>query len=153
MTLFEEAKARMETYLSKRKEADTAKRFAFYAEYKAIKEYLLNHGVKPARIDGWNDGATVVMVKKSRYCNLKEGQEGVLVIDYSENNRFFNFNKVIFVPLTKKKTLNTRLKYSYLSAWEFDDPKDITGAESFLEHILGDFEITDKTYFDEDDED
>lgn len=153
MTLFEEAKARMETYLSKRKEADNAKRNAFYAEYKAIKEFLLNHGVKTALIDGWSDGATVVKIKNPRFCNLEAGQEGVLVIDYSENNRFFNFNRVIFIPLTKKNTLNTRLKYSYSSAWNFDKPDEITGAESFLEHILGDFEITDKTYSDGDDED
>lgn len=46
MTLFEEAKAKMEEYAVKKEEATKAMYEAEIAECKAIKEFFLAHGLK-----------------------------------------------------------------------------------------------------------
>jgi hypothetical protein len=152
MTLFEEAKAKMETYGAKRKEAEEARREAESTEYEAIKEFFLDHGITTGYGHCYFDDATIVKTKKAHcYDSIKEGQEGILSIykTMSEYGRFPHFYKIAFVPLTKQRTVSVRRKYTYLSSCDFDDPKAVVDAESFLEHVLADFEITDKTYSDE----
>ncbi|OQA46662.1 MAG: hypothetical protein BWY47_01624 [Bacteroidetes bacterium ADurb.Bin302] len=98
----------------------------------------------------YHDDATIVKTKKAHcYDAIKEGDEGILSIYMSEHGRFLHFYGIAFVPLTKQKTVSVRRKYTYSSSCDFDDPKVVVDTESFLEHVLADFEITDKTYSDE----
>lgn len=98
----------------------------------------------------YHDDATIVKTKKARcYDAIKEGDGGILSIYMSEHGRFLHFYGIAFVPLTKQKTVSVRRKYTYSSSCDFDDPKVVVDTESFLEHVLADFEITDKTYSDE----
>lgn len=147
MTLFEEAKAKMEEYTTKKEEATEAMYKAEIAECKAIKEFFLAHGIRVGHARGYKDDVTIVKIKTAHsYYGIKEGQEGILVIYPTGISRFLHFHGVAFIPLTKQKKPSTRTKltYTYLSGKEV-----ITGAESFLEQILAEFEITDKTYSDE----
>ena len=117
------------------------------AECKAIEEFFLVHGIRTGHSRGYKDDVTIVKIKTAHsYYGIKEGQEGILEIYPTGISRFLHFHGVAFIPLTKQKKPNTRTKltYTYLSGKEA-----VTGAESFLEHILADFEITDKTYSDE----
>lgn len=144
MTLFEEAKAKME-------EAESARRDAESTEYRAIKEFFLDHGISTGYGRCYYDDATIVKTKKAHcYDGIKEGAEGILSIYRSDYGRFLHFYGIAFAPLTKQKTVSVRRKYMYSSSWDFDDPKTVIDAESFLEHILADFEITDKTCSGED---
>lgn len=147
MTLFEEAKAKMEEYTAKREEARSAMYEAEIAECKAIKEFFLAHGIRAGHARGYKDDVTIVKTTTARsYYGIKAGQEGILVIYPTDFTRFLHFHGVAFIPLTKqeKPSTRTKLTYTYLS-----DKEVVTGAESFLEQILAEFEITDKTYSDE----
>lgn len=147
MTLFEEAKAKMEEYRTKKDEAFKAKLKAENTECDAIKKFFLDYGITVGYIHGYRDDVTIVKTKEARsYYGIKEGQEGILVIYPTEVTRFLHFHGIAFIPLTKQKKPSTRMKltYTYLSGEEA-----VTGAESFLEHIIDKFEITDKTYSDE----
>lgn len=145
MTLFEEAKAKMEEYTVKKEEATKAMYEAEIAECKAIKEFFLAHGIRVGHARGYKDDVTIVKTTTSRsYYGIKAGQEGILVIYPTGFSRFLHFHGVSFIPLTKQKKPSTRTKLTYLS-----DKEIVTGAESFLEQILAEFEITDKTYSDE----
>lgn len=147
MTLFEEAKAKMEEYTAKREEATKAMYEAEIAECKAIKEFFLAHGIRVGHARGYKDDVTIVKTTTSRsYYGIKEGQEGILVIYPTGFTRFLQFHGVSFIPLTKQKKPSTRTKLTYT---HLSDEEVVTGAESFLEKILADFEITDKTYSDE----
>ena len=146
MTLFEEAKAKMEEYTAKKEEVTKAMHEAEGAEYKAIEKFFLDHGVRTGYGRYYHDDATIVKTKTAHcYDGIKEGDEGILSIYRTGCGRFLHFYGIAFAPLTKQKTVNLRRKYIY----DFDDPKTVTGAENFLEHILADIEITDKTYSDE----
>lgn len=150
MTLFEEAKTKMEEYTAKREEARSAMYKAEIAECKAIKEFFLDHGISTGYGRCYYDDATIVKTKKAHcYDAIKEGDEGILSIYPSDYGRFLHFYGIAFVPLTKQKTVSVRRKYTYSSSCDFDDPKAVTGVESFLEHVLAEFEILDKTYSDE----
>ena len=150
MTLFEEAKAKMEEYTAKREEAEDTRRKAESAECKSIEKFFLDHGIRVGYGKYYHDDATIVKTKKAHcYDGIKEGDEGILSIYRSDYGRFLHFYGIAFAPLTKQKTVSVRRKYTYSSSCDFDDPKTVTEAESFLEKILADFEITDKTYSDE----
>lgn len=150
MTLFEEVKTKMEEYIAKREEAEDARRKAEGTEYKAIQGFFLDHGISTGYGRCYHDDATIVKTKKAHcYDGIKEGDEGILSIYRSDYGRFLHFYGIAFVPLTKQKTVSVRRKYTYSSSCDFDDPKTVTNTESFLEKILADFEITDKTYSDE----
>ena len=143
--LFEEAKAKMEEYKAKKEEAEDARRKAESTEYKAIKGFFLDHGITTGYGRCYHDDATIVKTKKAHcYDGIKEGDEGILSIYMSEHGRFLHFYGIAFVPLTKQKTVSVRRRYHYSSSYAFDDPKSVVDAESFLEHVLADFEITDK---------
>lgn len=144
MTLFEEAKAKMEEYTVKKEEATKAMYEAERVECKAIKEFFLAHGIRVGHARGYKDDVTIVKTTTSRsYYGIKAGQEGILVIYPTGFSRFLHFHGVSFIPLTKQKKPSTRTKY-------LSDKEIATDAESFLEQILAEFEITDKTYSDED---
>lgn len=144
MTLFEEAKAKMEEYTVKKEEATKAMYEAERVECKAIKEFFLAHGIRVGHARGYKDDVTIVKTTASRsYYGIKAGQEGILVIYPTGFSRFLHFHGVSFIPLTKQKK-PSRTKVTYLS-----DKEIVTDAESFLEQILAEFEITDKTYSDE----
>lgn len=145
MTLFEEAKAKMEEYTVKKEEATKAMYEAERVECKAIKEFFLAHGIRVGHARGYKDDVTIVKTTASRsYYGIKAGQEGILVIYPTGFSRFLHFHGVSFIPLTKQKK-PSRTKVTYLS-----DKEIVTDAESFLGQILAEFEITDKTYSDED---
>lgn len=147
MTLFEEVKTKMEEYIAKREEATKAMYEAERVECKAIKEFFLAHGIRVGHARGYKDDVTIVKTTTSRsYYGIETGQEGILVIYPTGFSRFLHFHGVSFIPLTKQKKPSTRtnLTYTYLS-----DKEIVTDAESSLEQILAEFEITDKTYSDE----
>lgn len=147
MTLFEEAKAKMEEYTVKKEETTKAMYEAERVECKAIKEFFLAHGIRAGHARGYKDDVTIVKIKTAHsYYGIKEGQEGILVIYPTGISCFLHFHGVAFIPLTKQKKPSTRTKltYTYLSCEEA-----VIDTESFLEHVLADFEITDKTYSDE----
>ena len=149
MTLFEEAKTKMEEYRAKEEEACEAKRKAESTEYKAIEGFFLDHGISTGYGRCYHDGATIVKTKKAHcYDAIKEGDEGILSIYRSDHGRFLHFYGIAFIPLTKQKTTSVRRRYHYSSSCDFDDPKAVVDAERFLEHVLADFEIRDKTYSD-----
>ena len=145
MTLFEEAKVKREEYIAKKEEATKVMYEAERAECKAIEEFFLVHGIRTGHSRAYKDDVTIVKIKTAHsYYGIKEGQEGILEIYPTGISRFLHFHGVAFIPLTKQKKPSTRTKYTCLSCEEV-----VTDAESFLEHILADFEITDKTYSDE----
>lgn len=118
MTLFEEAKAKMEEYTAKREEARSAMYEAEIAECKAIKEFFLAHGIRVGHARGYKDDVTIVKTTTSRsYYGIKAGQEGILVIYPTDSTRFLHFHGVAFIPLTKqeKPSTRTKLTYTYLS--------------------------------------
>lgn len=150
-TLFEEAQAKMQEYIEKKEAVNKAMYEVKRAEYKAIEKFFLDHGIRVGYVHGYNDMVTVVKTKKAHcYDKIKEGHEGILMIYNAEGGRFFHFNVVAFVPLTGKKTLNKMHRYTYTSAFDFKEGEEPHSTEEFLEHILGDFEITDKIYTEED---
>lgn len=147
MTLFEEAKVKMEEFTAKVKEATKARFEAERAECEAIKKFFLDHGIHAGYGRQYFDDVTIVKTTTAcPYHGIKEGQEGILVIYRTDFTRFLHFHGIAFIPLTKQKkpSERTKLTYTYLS-----DKEVVTGAESFLEQIIAEFEITDKTYSEE----
>ena len=148
MTLFEEAKTKMEVYSKKKEEAFEAELEAERAEYEAIKKFFLDHGITTGYGRCYHDDATIVKIKTAHsYDRIKEGAEGIVVIYPSKSYRYLHFHGIAFIPLTKQKKPSIRQEYTYTCAGDYS--KTVVNVESYLEHVLADFEITDKTYSDE----